>query len=129
MLLVAGAAIGYRTYRLNQPIHPVLLQYPLPVDMSLEKRSATAQVLKQKLCDAALLIQVSKEVGLAKKLDFATDEGAAIELAKRVFVEVGEADLPQGRVPAIGIGLNCKVKEYNTMVEVSNRLNRAAKTP
>lgn len=129
VLLVLGGGIGYHTHQMNRQIHPVLLQFPLPAEVSPATRDATVQTLREKLGETALLTQVSKDVGLAKKLRLATNEAAVSDLAKRLFVEPGVADLPQGRVPVISIGLNCKVKEYNLMVEVGNHLNKAIKAP
>lgn len=129
VLLVGGGAFAYRTYRLSRPIHPVLLQFPVPAETSLDERDATAKAVGQKLRDPALLVRVSKDVGLKKKLRYATDEAAASDLGKRLFVEAGEVDTAQGRKFAINIGLNCTVGEYNTMVEVSQHLNQVFKIP
>ena len=130
MVLVAGGgAFAYRTYRLSRPIHAVLLQFPIPTETSPDERKSAAKAVRQKLRDPALLIRVSKDAGLKKKLRFATDEAAANDLDKRLFVELGEADTAQGRMYAINIGLNCTVGEYNTMVDVSQHLNQDLKLP
>jgi len=84
----------------------------------------TVKLLKQKLGEHALLVQVSKDVGLAKKMKLASDEEAANALGKRLFVELGKADSPVGKVPSLNVGLNCKVKEFKTMGEVVNRLRK-----
>ncbi len=125
LLLVGGGAFGYRSHRLNQPIQPVFLQFPLLPEASPEDRAAAVKSLTQKLREPALLARVTKDAGLTKKMQQATDELAASDLGKRVFVELGEADTPLGRVPVIKVGLRCKVKEYNTMLETSSHLSKA----
>ena len=129
VLLLGGGAFGYRTYRLNQSVHPVLLQFSIPAEATPKERDTKLELLKRTLRDPALLTRVSKEAGLAKKLQMDSDEAAANDLGKRLFVELGETHSSQGRLAIIKIGLNCKVKEYNTMVEVSNYLNKALKHP
>ena len=128
-LVLAGGAFGYRAYRLNQAVHPVLLQFPIPAEASAAERSTKAELLQHMLKDPALLTRVSKDAGLAKKLRVDSDEAAANELGKRLFVEIGTADTPQGRQAGINIGLNCKRGEYGLMVDVSNHLNKALKHP
>lgn len=129
VLLAGGSAFGYRAYRLNRAIHPVLLQFPVPGETTQDERNAAAKLLRHKLSEAALLAQVSRQAGLARKLNLASDESAASDLGKRLFVEVGEADLPQGRLAVIKIGANCTVGEYNAMVCVSEQLRKALEKP
>lgn len=128
-LLLGGGVFGYRAYRLNKPIHPVLLQYTIPAESTPKERADKMELLKRLLREPALLTRVSKEGGLAKKLQMTTDEAAANELGKRLFVELGEADTPQGKLAVIKIGLDCKVKEFDTMVGASKLLNKAIKHP
>ena len=125
VILLGGGAFSYHTYKINLPVHPVLLQFPVPVESTSKERSDKIDWLKRVLLEPSLLTKVSKNAGLAKKLQLATDDAAANDLGKRLFVEIGEADTPQGRVPVMKIGLHCKVKEYNTMINVSSPLSQA----
>ena len=129
VLVVGGGAFAYRTYRQNRPIHAVLLQLQISPDAAPSEQATTLKAVMQKLREPALLTRASKEAGLTKKLQFATDEAAANDLGKRLFAELGEADTPKGRMPVINIGFNCKVKEFNTMTEVSQHLNQTLKKP
>ena len=76
------------------------------------------------LGEHARLARVSKDVGLTRKMKVATDDAAANDLEKRLFVELGEFDTPKGKVPSINIGLNCKVKESATMGAVITRMGK-----
>ncbi len=125
VILLGAGAFAYHTYKVNQPVHPVLLQFPIPVQSTSKERNDRLEWLKRILLEPALLTKVSKNAGLAQKLQLATDDAAANDLGKRLFVEIGEADTPQGRVPVMKIGLHCKVKEYNTMINVSSPLSQA----
>lgn len=124
VLVVGSSAFGYRAYRQNRAIHPILLQLSLKPDASVENRAAMVKWVKQKLGEHELLVRVSKDVGLTRKLKFASDDAAASDLRKRLFVEPGETVTPSGRVPTIDIGLDCKVKEYGVMVDVSKRISK-----
>ena len=97
---------------------------PINPALTSERRDATVILLKQRLGEHALLARVSKDVGLTKKLRYATDDEAATDLGKRLFVELGQADTSKGKVPSINIGMKCKVKEFKTMGEVTNRLGK-----
>ena len=48
-------------------------------------------------------------------------EGAE-EIRRRLYVRAGEADTPMGKVPAIHIGVNGKVKEQVVSGEIAMRL-------
>jgi len=124
VLVVVGGAVGYRSYRRNRPIHPVLLQLSLNPEAPAEARAAVMKLVKQKLSEHELLVRVSKDVELTRKMKFASDEAAAADLGKRLFVEQGENDTPNGRMPTLNIGWNCKVKEYGAMLEVSKRISK-----
>ena len=123
VLLVGGGAFGYRTYKQNRPTR-VWLQVQINPEASAESRSATVKMLTQRLGEHARLARVSKDVGLTRKMKVATDDAAANDLEKRLFVELGEFDTPKGKVPSINIGLNCKVKESATMGAVITRMGK-----
>jgi hypothetical protein len=116
-----GGAIGYRTYQQNRPTRVWL---PMPIDTArpLEMRDKTVAILKQRLSDPVVLAAVSKDAGYAKNSGIESDAAAAKDLARRLFVEIGTADTPLGRVPSINVGMECKVKEFRIMRAVVNRL-------
>ncbi|MEI6675330.1 MAG: hypothetical protein WCO57_09150 [Verrucomicrobiota bacterium] len=122
-LMVVGGAFAHRAYQQNRSTQ-VWLPMPINPDQSAERLDMTVKLLKQKLSEHALLVRVSKDVSLAKKMKLASDEEAANALEKRLFVELGKADSPVGKIPSLNIGLNCKVKELTTMGEVVNRLRK-----
>ncbi|MCX6874707.1 MAG: hypothetical protein NTW21_13005 [Verrucomicrobia bacterium] len=123
MLMAGGSWFAYRTYQQNRSTR-IWLPLPINLDLSAERRQEMVKMLKTKLSEPALLVQVSKDVGLAKRLKLATDEAAGNDLGKRLFVELGEAETPKGKLPSINVGMTCKVKEYKTMDEVMSRLRQ-----
>jgi hypothetical protein len=124
VLLVSGAGIGYWKYREHKQNLPTRIWLPIPTkpELALEEREKVATLLREKLSDLALLTQVSKDSGYAKEMGFPADEEAAKDLQKRLFAEVGLAETPNGKVPSINIGFDCKVKEFGKMTKVTNRL-------
>ena len=121
--MMGGSALAYRTYQQNRATQ-VWMPLTINPDLPAERTDQTVNMLRQKLSEHVLLVQVSKDVGLAKKLKLASDDAAASELGKRLFVEVGKADSPLGKVPSLNIGFNCKVKEFRTMSDCVNRLSK-----
>lgn len=109
-LLVGGGLFGYRQYKQGLPA-PVWV--PLPVNAALpqERLEATAKELRAKLCEGDLLLKVARDLDLAQKWKLRTDEEAASEVERRLFVRLGEADLPSGRVPAMHIGIQGSRRE------------------
>jgi hypothetical protein len=121
MLMIGGGGYAYRNYKMNRP-HPVWVPLPINPSLPLEKRNEIAKDLKEKLSKFEILLQVSHELGLAKKWNLASDEEAAMEMGTRLFVKVGEADGPMGKVPSINIGLTGKSKDREITEKVTLRL-------
>ncbi len=129
MLALGGGVFGYWTYKRNRP-HPVWVPLPINREVPDEKRREIVADLKAKLAEPELLIQVSKELGLAKKMRLASDSEVAGELARRLFVELGEVASPMGRVPTINIGVTGKNREKEVSGEIAMRLvKEVRKTP
>lgn len=122
MLVLGGGFFARRAYKQNRPQRiwvPLAINPALPV----EKRDETARDLKAKLVRPEVLIPVCKELGLARKWQIHSDEDAAAELARRLFVEVGEADSPMGiKVPSINVGVTGKTKEAGLSGEIAMRM-------
>ena len=97
---------------------------PLPINPELpaEKRDEIIAKLKQELSETAVLTKVSKDLSLPAKWDLATEELAAQEISRRLFVRAGEADTPMGKVPAIHIGVNGTRKERDLSGQIAMRL-------
>ncbi len=123
VLIVGASAFAYRSYQQNRATQ-VWLPISIKPDQPAERLASTVLKLKQGLSAHALLVQVSKDVGLARKMHLPTDAAAADALEERLFVEIGTADSPLGKVPSLNVGLHCKVKEFHVMSEVVNRLRK-----
>jgi len=119
VLLMGGAAFGYRTYQQNRNTR---IWLPLPVpEATVEQRREMAADLRAKLGDPVLMGAVCKDSGYAGPMGLAADE-ATKALLGRLFVEVGTADTPTGRIPSVNVGFNCKVKNFDKMKKPTNRL-------
>ncbi len=122
MVLALGAGgFAYRTYKGNRPA-PIWVPLPLNSEVSEEKREEVLKELKEKLELPEVLTRVSTDLGLAKKWNFASDAEAAAEVKRRLFVHLGEADSPMGRVPSINIGVEGLAKEKDLSGEIAMRL-------
>jgi len=121
MLLGGGGLYAYYVYKQNRP-SPVWVPLPIRLGLSNEKRDVLVNDLRMKLSRPEVLEQVSKDVGLTKKWRLASDAEGAREIGQRLFVQVGEADTPQGKVPSINIGVTGKRKERVVSNEITMRL-------
>ena len=121
LLLVGGVGFVYYTYKQNYA-DPIWVPLPLKAEVSVEKRDQIARDLKAKLGEREVLVKVSQDLGLARKWQVVSDEEAAKELGKRLFVKPGEVDTPLGKVPSLNIGVTGKHKERDVSGEISVRL-------
>ena len=121
VLLVGGGWYARDASRQNRP---QAMWVPMPINPALPmaKRDAILQDLKTQLSDQALLVKVSRDVGLTSKLDLASDEEGARKIREAMFVRAGEADTPMGKVPSINIGVTGKYKEREVSGEIAVRL-------
>ena len=121
MLLVGGGGFARHVYKQNRA---QAMWVPLPInpELPLAKRDALMQKLKTKLSDQALLVKVSRDLGLTHKWQVASDEEGARKIRERLFVKAGEADTPLGKVPSINIGVTGKYKERAISGEIAMRL-------
>jgi hypothetical protein len=122
MLLMAGGGyVGLRAYKQNLP-GPMWVPLPINPGLSVAKRDEIISQLKSSLSKPEVLAGVSRELGLAHEWKLPSDEEAATQLAGRLFVKEGEADTPQGKVPALHIGVKGKQKERELSGKIVMRL-------
>ncbi len=121
MLVVGGGGFAYWKHRQNRP-YPVWVPMPLNPELSLQQRTDLAKELRQKLASKEILIQMSKDLGLPKKFEMASDEAAADELAKRLFVDAGQTESAQGVVYTLNIGFTGVKKDRPLTEEMSMRI-------
>jgi len=116
-----AAGIGLYIWRENR-MTKVWVPLPLNAQVTEEQRQELTTDLAKKIRDPELMLKVAQETGLASKLDLPSDDAAAQEIDRHLFVELGEADTPIGRVPSINVGMNCKRKHFKLMGEVSTKI-------
>ena len=117
------------TYRQNRP-QPVWVPLALNENLPEEKREELAVQIKTKLLEGTSIRDAVKETGLVGRLGYPSEEAAVADVRKRLFVEVGEADVPSDggtaprKVPSINIGIKAQRKSFKPMSEVSMRIMR-----
>jgi len=121
MLVVGGGGYGCWNYKQNLPA-PLWVPLQINPERTDEERAQVAGELKAKLDSPAILIQISKDLDLTHKWNLPSNEAAASEISKRLFVRVGEADTPMGKVPSLNVGVDGKVKEAKVTGEIAMRL-------
>jgi len=120
-MVFGGGLFAFRTYKQNRP-YPVWVPLPINPELPTERQDEIAKNLKTQLLERKILVQVSKDVGLKSEWQLASDDLCADELAKRVFVRLGDTTTKMGRVPSVNIGLNGKSKERAVSEKIAMRL-------
>ena len=121
VLLAGGSGFAYWSYKQGRP-HPVWVPLPLNPDLSEEKREEIARELKAKLGTTEILTRISKDLNLPTRWQMASDDEVAAEIGGRLFVTVGEADSPLGKVPSLNIGVHGPRKDKGISEEIAMHL-------
>jgi hypothetical protein len=121
MLIFGGGIYAYSQYKQSRP-HPVWVPLPINRELPDEKRVEIATKLKAGLQTDDILLAVSKDLGLPAKLKLSGDTEAAAEIRKRLFVDLGEAESPMGRVPSINVGVKGIARDKDVSGEIAMRL-------
>lgn len=116
-----GGWFAIKAYKQNRPF-PVWVELAINPQLPTKQRDETIKMLMNKLRNPAILEQVSRDVGVKRKWQLATEDAAVDEIAKRLFVRAGETKGKIGKVPALHIGLKGKRKESKVTGEVAVRL-------
>jgi hypothetical protein len=122
-LLGVGSWFGYREYKRSGP-SAMWIALPINPELNSEQRKGICEELKVKLSDREILNKVAQDTGVMAEWSLPTEEAAADEILKRLFVRPGSAEGPLGPVPAIEVGVKGKVRERKLLGEISMRLRK-----
>jgi len=117
------ARYAKREYHLRQP-SKIWVPIALRADISMEDQKNLAKQIEDKLRTEEILRAVVADIGLQEKFKQPGEDAAVKELSRRLFVEVGSADTPNGSVPSINIGVAGIGHESELLGEVSMRIIR-----
>lgn len=120
-----GSALVWN-HRRNRP-DKVWVPLPLSPESSDDARKTFAKQLDKELRKSSVLLGVATDVQLAEKLGLPSAEAAADELGKRLFIEVGQADSPIGKIPSLNVGVNGTSKEHAILGQIAERLMKDVK--
>jgi len=115
-----GSALVWN-HRRNRP-DKVWVPLPLSPESSDDARKTFARQLDKELRKTSVLLGVATDVHLAEKLGLPSAEAAADELGKRLFVEIGQANMPMSKIPSLNVGVNGKSKEHALLGQIAERL-------
>ena len=123
VVMFFGARYAKRQYHLSQP-NKIWVPIALRADLSMENQKELAVQIEEKLRTDEILRAVVADVGLREKFKQPSEEAAVKELNRRLFVDVGSADTPNGSVPSINIGVAGTGHESDILGEASMRIIR-----
>ncbi len=118
-----GARYAKREYHLRQP-SKIWVPLALRPDLSMEDQKKLAEQINAKLRTDEILRAVVMDLGLREKFKQPSEDAAVKELNRRLFVEVGSADTPNGSVPSINVGVAGIGHESKLLGEASMRIIR-----
>jgi hypothetical protein len=124
MFLVLGGG-GYFALRIYKENRPQRMWVPMPInsEIPVEEHEEIAGKIRDALMKPEVLLKVSKDLDLPKKMDLPSHEQAVLKLNKVVFVEVDEADSAMGtKIPAIHVGINGTRKNQELSGKIAMRL-------
>jgi hypothetical protein len=96
----------------------------LRADLSMADQKKLAEQIEAKLRSDEILRAIVVDVGLQEKFKLPSEDAAVKELDRRLFVDVGSADTPNGPVPSINIGVAGTGHERDILGEASMRIIR-----
>jgi hypothetical protein len=123
VVMLFGAKYAKREYHLRQP-SKIWVPIALRADLSMEDQKALAKQIEEKLRSEEILRAVVADVGLQEKFKQPSEDAAVKELNRRLFVEVGSVDTPDGSAPSINIGVAGIGHESKLLGEASMRIVR-----
>src|SRR6187402_500069 len=122
ILMAGGAYYGRKFYRENYSPAPMWVPIQINPTYPSEKIDEVLKELKARLTEESVLLEICKDLSLAKHWQLSSDAAAAAELKKRMFVKLDEMDSPLGKVPAIHVGVRGKAKEKELSGKIATRL-------
>lgn len=118
---LVGGYFALRQYKLDRPA-PMWVPIPVKQEPPREQREKTIAEIEGYLRREDVLLRISRELGLASRWKMPSEKAAAAELGNRVFVRFGEAETPNGRSPALHIGVHGTVREQETSGRIAEKL-------
>lgn len=123
VVMFFGARYAKREYHLRQPSR-IWVPLALRADFSMEDQKKLAEEINTSLRTDEILRAVVMDLNLRQKFKKPSEDAAVKELDRRLFVEVGSADTPNGSVPSINIGVSGIGHEADLLGEASMRIIR-----
>lgn len=123
IVMFFGARYAKREYHLRQPSR-IWVPLALRADFSMEDQKKLAEEINASLHTDEILRAVVMDLNLREKFKQPSEDAAVKELDRRLFVEVGSADTPNGSVPSINIGVSGIGLEADILSETSMRIIR-----
>jgi hypothetical protein len=97
---------------------------PLPLNAELpkEQRDEVCTKLKEYMLQEERLLAIVRDLQLTAVWSQPSEEAAAAELKKRIFIRIGDATTPMGEVPALHVGLSGTRKDKDMTQKIVGRM-------
>lgn len=121
VVIFFGAKYTLNEYRLRQPDR-IWVPVTLRADLSMADQKNLAKQIEEKLRTDEILRAIVVDVGLQAKFKQPSEDAAMKELGRRLFVDVGSAETPNGSIPSINIGVSGIRREKKILEESAMRV-------
>lgn len=110
VLVCGGGFYGYKAYKASRP-GPIWVPLTINAELDKPQRDEACAKLKDYLTEEQRLLSIVRDLQLSRVWALPSDDAAAAELKKRVFVRTGSVTTPMGDASCINVGLNGTQKE------------------
>jgi hypothetical protein len=121
VLFLGGSYFGLKAYKQSRP-YPIWVPLPLNVELAKEQRDDVCAKLKDYMLQEERVLAIARDLQLAGVWSLPSEEAAAAELKKRMFIRTGSATTPMGDVPALHVGLSGTRKEKDMTEKIVGRM-------
>lgn len=123
LLMLVGAKFALDVYRGNKS-DQIWVAIPIREDLLPEEKQAFADKMNESLRNPELQKQVVLDTQLREKLKLASEAEAIKELNRRFYVELGSAEVSQGTVTTLNIGVRGIRNENEILGQLATRIAR-----
>lgn len=110
VLVFGGGYFGYKAYKASRP-RPIWVPLTINPELDKQQRDAACTHLKDYVSEEQRLLAIVRDMKLSQVWSLPSENAAAAELKKRIFVRMGSVTTPMGDVPSINVGLHGTQKE------------------
>lgn len=121
VLVFGGGYFGYKAYKASRP-RPIWVPLTINPELDKQQRDKACADLKEYMTEERRLLAIVSDMQLSQVWSLPSDDAAAAELKKRIFVRIGSVTTPMGDAPSMNVGLQGTQKEKQMTEKIVMRM-------